>query len=77
MTSQLHWGGVSTETLEHLRANDRDCGPRIVHLRDWDLFDATGEIRALCGKRIKGVPAHGQSCVVCRELGAQGRFATR
>jgi hypothetical protein len=68
---------VSSKTLEHPRGSELTRGPRIVHLRDWDLFDATGEIRALCGKRIKGIPSHGQSCVVCRELGAHGRFATR
>jgi hypothetical protein len=68
---------VSTKIIEHSHSNDLRHGPRIVHLRDWDLFDATGEIKALCGKRIKGIPSHGQSCVVCRELGAHGRFATR
>jgi hypothetical protein len=68
---------VSTKMLETPRARDHGGGPRIVHLRDWDLFEATGEIKALCGKRIKGIPSHGQSCVVCRELGTHGRFATR
>ena len=68
---------MSTKTVEDLRGSDLGAGPRIVHLRDWDLYDATGEIRALCGKRIKGIPSHGQSCVVCRELGSHGRFATR
>jgi hypothetical protein len=68
---------VSTETLERPRATVHGGGPTIVHLRDWDLFEATGEIKALCGKRIKGIPSHGQSCVVCRELGSHRRFATR
>jgi hypothetical protein len=68
---------VSTQTLETPRALFRGGGPTIVHLRDWDLFEATGEIKALCGKRIKGIPSHGQSCVVCRELGSHGRFAAR
>jgi hypothetical protein len=68
---------VSSRTLETPRATHHGRGPRIVHLRDWALFEATGEIKALCGKRIKGIPSHGQSCVVCRELGSHGRFATR
>jgi hypothetical protein len=68
---------VSTKTLETPRVRYRGGGPTIVHLRDWDLFEATGEIKALCGKRIKGIPSHGQSCVVCRELGSHGRFAAR
>ena len=68
---------MSTKTLETPRVRHHSGGPTIVHLRDWDLFEATGEIKALCGKRIKGIPSHGQSCVVCRELGSHGRFAAR
>jgi hypothetical protein len=70
-------GGVSTKTTEKTHVRHHGRGPRIVHLRDWDFFEATGEIKALCGKRIKGIPSHGESCVVCRELGTHGRFAVR
>jgi hypothetical protein len=71
---------MATKTIERPqeRLND-NRSPRIVHLRDWERFERTGEITGLCGTRIQGIPARGQSCVVCRDLGhsAGGRFNSR
>jgi hypothetical protein len=62
---------VSTKLVKrpkHHRNHDHD--PRIAHIRDWEVYDATGEIKGLCGTPLKGVPAVGyrDRCVVCLSL---------
>jgi hypothetical protein len=71
-TTPTHRGGaaVSTELMKRPRDGKDDERPRIAHIRDWALYDATGEIKGLCGTRLKGVPAVGYQdrCVVCLSL---------
>jgi hypothetical protein len=61
---------VSTKL--HKRPNDRKPGegPWIAHIRDWEAYRATGEIKGLCGKKLKGIPAVGYQdrCVVCLSM---------
>jgi hypothetical protein len=67
---------VSTELLKRPDAWKHDEGPRIAHIRDWEVYGATGEIKGLCGKKLKGIPALGyrESCVVCLSLANSRRW---
>ena len=47
---------MSTKLLNRPKDRKHDDGPRIAHIRDWDAYDATGEIKGLCGKKLKGLP---------------------
>jgi hypothetical protein len=61
---------VSTKLLKPPKDDKHDEGSWIAHIRDWETYDATGEIKGLCGTRLKGLPAVGyrERCVVCLSL---------
>jgi hypothetical protein len=70
---------VSTKVLKAHRRPKHDEGPRIAHIRDWDAYHATGEIKGLCGRKLKGLPALGYQdrCVVCLNLDNSPRSRVR
>ena len=57
----------------------RRRGPKIAHIRDWAEYEATGQIKGLCGKRLKGLPAGSgyDACVVCLSLAHGRRWGSR
>jgi hypothetical protein len=70
---------VSTQLLGRPHGRKPDKGPGIAHIRDWQAFEATGEIKGLCGKKLKGLPAAGypDRCVVCLSLDNNRRRRVR
>jgi hypothetical protein len=77
--SQTAGGGVTTRIDRRPSDRKHDDGPRIAHIRDWDVYEITGEIKGLCGKRLKGIPAVGyrDRCVVCVSLANDQRWGFR
>jgi hypothetical protein len=61
---------MNTKLLKRPKSRNHEEGPRIAHIRDWAVYSATGEIKGLCGTRLKGRPAVGyrDCCVVCLTL---------
>jgi hypothetical protein len=57
---------MSTLTVERTELHHSGAA-KLVHLIDHER-SRHGEVRALCGKRLKGVSASGDKCVVCRDL---------
>jgi hypothetical protein len=70
---------VSIKLLRRPRGRKHDEGSRIAHIRDWEAYGATGQIKALCGKKLKGMPAVGyrECCVVCLSLVENRRWGVR
>lgn len=70
---------MSTKLLKRPKDRTYDEDPGIAHIRDWEAYDATGVIKALCGKRLKGLPAWGyrDRCVVCLSIDNSRRLRPR
>jgi hypothetical protein len=66
---------VSTALLKRPKDRKHDEGPKTAHIRDWDAYDATGEIKGLCGRKLNGVRAvRYRCCVVCLSLDSNRRL---
>jgi hypothetical protein len=70
---------VRTKLLKRPKDSKLDQDPRIAHIRDWEAYHATGVIKGLCGKKLKGLPAVGyrDRCVVCLSIDNSRRLRTR
>jgi hypothetical protein len=70
---------MTTKLLDRLNPRRQPKAPKIAHIRDWAAYEASGEIKGLCGKKLKGVPppkGH-EACVVCLALAHNQRWSVR
>ena len=60
---------MSTVLEERPVETRKDPGDRLSHLVDWKRTPDGSSLYALCGKKLKGIPApHLPHCLVCDDL---------